>query len=92
MQMIVHLHDDLHLYYQLVQHPDTALLGVILLHTVSEELAAPREDLSMARREELHRLLLAQVPIILHHLNSTCTFYGCYVYCCRLFLMFLHQS
>ncbi|PVD37542.1 hypothetical protein C0Q70_00136 [Pomacea canaliculata] len=55
---------------QLVQHPDTALLGVILLHTVSEELAAPREDLSMARREELHRLLLAQVPIILHHLNN----------------------
>ena len=55
---------------QLVQQPDTALLGVILLQTVSEELAAPREDLSMARREELHRLLLQQVPTILQLLNS----------------------
>ena len=55
---------------QLVQQPDTALLGVILLQTVSEELAAPGEDLSMARREELHRLLLQQVPTILQLLNS----------------------
>ena len=53
-----------------MQQPDTALLGVILLQTVSEELAAPREDLSMARREELHRLLLQQVPTILQLLNS----------------------
>ncbi|KAK7112089.1 exportin-6-like [Littorina saxatilis] len=55
---------------QLVQQQDTALLGVILLQTVSEELAAPREDLSMARREELHKLLLQQVPTILQLLNN----------------------
>lgn len=55
---------------QLVQQPETALLGVILLQTMSEELAAPREDLCMARREELHRLLLQQVPTILQLLNS----------------------
>ncbi|KAL8597658.1 hypothetical protein ACOMHN_031593 [Nucella lapillus] len=55
---------------QLVQQPETALLGVILLQTVSEELAAPREDLCMARKEELHRLLLQQVPTILQLLNG----------------------
>ncbi|XP_076441128.1 exportin-6-like [Babylonia areolata] len=55
---------------QLVQQPETALLGVILLQTVSEELASPREDLSMARKEELHRLLLQQVPTILQLLNG----------------------
>jgi hypothetical protein len=46
------------------------LLGVIILQTVSEELATPREDLSMARKEELQRLLLVQVPNILSLINS----------------------
>ncbi|CAG5121677.1 unnamed protein product, partial [Candidula unifasciata] len=55
---------------QLAQQPDTALLGVILLQTASEELAAPRDDLSMARKDELHRLLLQQVPAILSILNN----------------------
>jgi len=36
-----------------------------MLHTTSEELASPREDLSIARRNELHRLLLHQVPGVL---------------------------
>lgn len=55
---------------QLVQQSHTTSLGVILLHTASEELAVPREDLSMARKEELHKLLLAQVPTILSLLNN----------------------
>lgn len=36
-----------------------------MLHTTSEEMASPREDLSIARRNELHRLLLNQVPGVL---------------------------
>ncbi|KAK6169003.1 hypothetical protein SNE40_020137 [Patella caerulea] len=55
---------------QLVQQTETVTLGVLLLQTSSEELAAPREDLSMARKEELHRLLLLQVPTVLGLLNS----------------------
>ncbi|XP_071106408.1 exportin-6-like [Haliotis cracherodii] len=55
---------------QLAQGQDTTMLGVILLRTASEELAAPREDLSMARKDELHRLLLVQVPNVLSILNN----------------------
>lgn len=55
---------------QLVQQPQTVSLGLVLLQTASEELACPREDLSVARKQELHRLLLAQVPTILHMLNG----------------------
>ena len=55
---------------QLVQQPQTVILGLILLQTTSEELACPREDLSVARKQELHRLLLAQVPTTLHMLNG----------------------
>ena len=36
-----------------------------MLQTTSEELASPREDLSIARKEELQRLLLDQVPAVL---------------------------
>ena len=56
--------------FQLVQDPDTAALGLILLQTTSEELASPREDLSVARKEELHKLLLQQVPTVLSLLNG----------------------
>jgi len=62
--------DDPYLPLQLTQSSETTSLGLILLHTASEELAVPREDLSMARREELHKLLLQQVPSILNLLNS----------------------
>lgn len=55
---------------QLASQNDTMLLGVIILQTVSEELATPREDLSMARKEELQRLLLVQVPNILSLINN----------------------
>ncbi|GFN87199.1 exportin-6 [Plakobranchus ocellatus] len=55
---------------QLAQQPETALLGVTLLQTASEELAAPRDDLSMARKDELYRLLLQQVPAVLGVLNN----------------------
>ncbi|GFS20899.1 exportin-6-like [Elysia marginata] len=54
---------------QLAQQPETALLGVTLLQTASEELAAQRDDLSMARKDELYRLLLQQVPAVLSVLN-----------------------
>eukprot|EP00106_Octopus_bimaculoides_P006080 XP_014773522.1 PREDICTED: exportin-6-like [Octopus bimaculoides] len=55
---------------QLVQDSETVTLGVLLLKMTSEELMAPREDLSMARKEELHRLLLAQIPTVLNLLNN----------------------
>lgn len=46
------------------------VLGLILLQTTSEELACPREDLSVARKQELHKLLLVEVPNMLSILNS----------------------
>lgn len=55
---------------QLIQQPDTTTLGLILLHTTSEELACPREDLSVSRKEELQRLLLDQVPTVLGLLSG----------------------
>ena len=58
------------LLFQLTQENDTVLLGIILLQTASEELAVPREDLSMARKDELQKLLLQQVPTVLSLLNS----------------------
>ncbi|XP_071962753.1 exportin-6-like isoform X2 [Antedon mediterranea] len=51
---------------QLIQQSQTAALGLMLLHTTSEELAAPREDLSASRKEELNRLLQDQVPTVLN--------------------------
>ncbi|KAG7266427.1 hypothetical protein CRUP_001992 [Coryphaenoides rupestris] len=50
---------------QLIQTPGLASLGLVLLKTTSEELACPREDLSVARRDELRKLLLEQVPTVL---------------------------
>nr|CAB3267797.1 exportin-6 [Phallusia mammillata] len=44
---------------------DTRTLGLIALRIASEELAAPREDVSAQRKEELKKLLLAQVPSML---------------------------
>lgn len=50
---------------QLVQQPETVNLGLVMLLTTSEELICPREDLCVARKDELYRLLLQQVPVIL---------------------------
>lgn len=50
---------------QLCQSSDACFLGLVLLKTASEELACPRDDLSVSRKAELHRLLLEQVPSIL---------------------------
>jgi len=36
-----------------------------MLQTTSEEMASPREDLSIARKTEVHRLLLNEVPGVL---------------------------
>lgn len=50
---------------ELLQQPSTVALGLLMLQTTSEELASPREDLSIARKTEVHRLLLNEVPGIL---------------------------
>ncbi|KAF4531885.1 hypothetical protein B566_EDAN000914, partial [Ephemera danica] len=47
---------------ELIQTPEHTALGLVFARTASEELGASREDLSSARRDELRRLLLAQVP------------------------------
>ena len=41
---------------------DTLLLGLNMLLITSEELATPRDNIASARKEELRRLLCAQVP------------------------------
>ncbi|XP_078274095.1 exportin-6 isoform X1 [Rhinoraja longicauda] len=58
-------HDFFSSTLQLIQAPSTTPLGLIMLKTTSEELAYPREDLSVARKEELRKLLLDQVPAVL---------------------------
>ncbi|XP_063286607.1 exportin-6 isoform X3 [Pelobates fuscus] len=58
-------HDFFTNILQLIQTPSTAPLGLIMLKTASEELACPREDLSVTRKEELRKLLLEQVPTVL---------------------------
>ena len=55
---------------QLVQQPSTVVIGLLLIQTTSEELACPREDLSAARKQELHKLLIQQVPAVLNILNN----------------------
>lgn len=50
---------------QLCQVNETSILGLVLLKTASEELACPRDDLSVSRKTELRRLLLEQVPAAL---------------------------
>jgi hypothetical protein len=48
--------------WQLIQTPDTTVLGLVFLQTASEELVCPWEDLSVSRKEELRRLFLAHIP------------------------------
>ncbi|KAJ8364159.1 hypothetical protein SKAU_G00129900 [Synaphobranchus kaupii] len=67
----VFYHDFFTNILQLIQSPTLAPLGLILLKTTSEELACPREDLSVTRKEELHKLLLEQVPTVLSLLKGT---------------------
>lgn len=45
-------------------------MGLIYLRTASEELATPREDLPIQRKNELFRFLSAQVPLTLDTLTS----------------------
>ncbi|XP_068003434.1 exportin-6 isoform X4 [Melanerpes formicivorus] len=58
-------HDFFTNILQLIQSPATTPLGLIMLKTTSEELACPREDLCVARKEELRKLLLEQVQTVL---------------------------
>lgn len=51
-------------------HKHTRLLGLVYLRTASEELATPREDLPVQRKNELLRLLSAQVPLTLDTLTG----------------------
>lgn len=50
---------------ELLQQPSTITLGLVMLQTTSEEMASPREDLSIARKTEVHRLLLNEIPGVL---------------------------
>uniref|UniRef100_A0A8D0CE85 Exportin 6 n=1 Tax=Scleropages formosus TaxID=113540 RepID=A0A8D0CE85_SCLFO len=63
-------HDFFSNTLQLIQTPAMAPLGLVLLKTTSEELACPREDLSVARKDELRKLLLEQVPTVLSLLTD----------------------
>ncbi|XP_067912796.1 exportin-6 isoform X2 [Heterodontus francisci] len=63
-------HDFFTSTLQLIQTPSTTSLGLIMLKTTSEELACPREDLSVARKDELRKLLLDQVPTVLSLLTG----------------------
>ncbi|RWS06375.1 exportin-6-like isoform X1 [Dinothrombium tinctorium] len=56
--------------YQLIQSKNTSSLGLTLLETAIEELSTPRDDLSSTRKEELHKLLLNQIPQILSVLTN----------------------
>ncbi|TSK87535.1 Exportin-6 [Bagarius yarrelli] len=63
-------HDFFSNTLQLVQSPTLAPLGLVLLKMTSEELVCPREDLSVARKEELKKLLLEQIPTVLNLLTG----------------------
>ncbi|XP_034945488.1 exportin-6 isoform X2 [Chelonus insularis] len=54
---------------QLLGHKQSRLLGLVYLRTASEELATPREDLSIQRKTELLRLLNSQMSITLETLT-----------------------
>lgn len=56
--------------FQLSQNLETASLAVTLLLTTSEEMANPREDLSISRKQELQQLLLENMPSILSALSG----------------------
>nr|CAD7589242.1 unnamed protein product [Timema genevievae] len=55
---------------QLIQSPDNTTLGLVFLLTASEELVYPWEDLSVARKDELKRLLLAYMPQVFNILTA----------------------
>nr|CAD7264735.1 unnamed protein product [Timema shepardi] len=55
---------------QLIQSSDNTTLGLIFLLTASEELVYPWEDLSVARKDELKRLLLAYMPQVFNILTA----------------------
>jgi hypothetical protein len=57
--------DFFHTIVELIQDSSKCSLGLVMALTASQELANPREDLSMARKEELHKLLLDIVPQLL---------------------------
>lgn len=54
----------------LLQKPETRSLGLLFMLTTSEELIAPREDLSVDRKNELKKLLLAHMPDVFSILSG----------------------
>lgn len=42
----------------------------MLIQTAFEEFTSPREDVAVTRKEELHRLMLEQVPVVLNILSG----------------------
>lgn len=61
---------------QLLGHSHTRLYGLIYLKTTSEELAAPKEDLTAYRKVELLKLLSSQVPVVLEMLTGKKYYYS----------------
>ncbi|XP_028395482.1 exportin-6-like [Dendronephthya gigantea] len=55
---------------EVLHQPLTTNLGLIMLRITSEELLSSSEDLSVQRKEELHKLLLNQVPTLLTMLGT----------------------
>jgi len=55
---------------QLIQREVTSLIGLVLLHIASEELACPRDDLIAARKHELFHLMLHEIPATFAVLNG----------------------
>ena len=56
------------------QFGDTRALGLAALRIASEELVSPREDISVQRKEELKKLLSAQVPDIINVITGLLAF------------------
>ena len=51
-------------------HSSSTDLGLTMLLTSSEELGTPRQDISTSRAQELHKLMLAQLPSVSSSLVS----------------------
>jgi len=56
---------------QLIRNEDTSLLGLVLLHTASEELACPRDNITAERKRQLMTLMLRETSAIFALLNGS---------------------
>jgi len=49
----------------LLRTPGMARLGLLYVHTVSQELGHPRSDVNAARNIQIQKLLLSHIPEVL---------------------------